>query len=247
MAELKITSLKKQYYSGAIALENFDLTVNDGESMAVYGLDASGKSTLIRLIAGLDEVTEGNILLNGKDITAMPAKERNIAYISRDAALDNRVSVYDNLAYGLRARKIPEPVIEVKVKAVADLLNLGDLLLRKPKSLTTLQRRRVVLGRAVARDPEIYLFDDPVGGMDADLRDNLLKDLVALQLRLKATFVYATDDIAQAVTLADKIAVLEQHTIAQVGTAEELYLHPADEFIADVMGSMKPVTEEVSE
>jgi ABC-type sugar transport system ATPase subunit len=237
MAELKINGLTKKYHSGVVAIDQLNLGIADGECVALFGLDRSGKSTLLRMLAGLEEVTEGTVTLGKRDITDLSTKDRNLAFVFRDTALDNRVSVYDNLAFGLRARKVPEPVVDVKVKAVAELLSLNDLLLRKPKTLSVLQRRRILLGRTMTRDPEVYLFDDPLAGIDDDLKKAVLSDLVKVQARLNATFLYATDDIWQAVTLADRIAVLSEGKLVQVDTPENLYAHPANELVAEIMGS----------
>jgi ABC-type sugar transport system ATPase subunit len=237
MAELKINGLTKKYHSGVVAIDQLNLDIADGECVALFGLDRSGKSTLLRMLAGLEEVTEGTVTLGKRDITDLSTKDRNLAFVFRDTALDNRVSVYDNLAFGLRARKVPEPVVDVKVKAVAELLSLNDLLLRKPKTLSVLQRRRILLGRTMTRDPEVYLFDDPLAGIDDDLKKAVLSDLVKVQARLNATFLYATDDIWQAVTLADRIAVLSEGKLVQVDTPENLYAHPANELVAEIMGS----------
>jgi ABC-type sugar transport system ATPase subunit len=237
MAELKINGLTKKYHSGVVAIDQLNLDIADGECVALFGLDRSGKSTLLRMLAGLEEVTEGTVTLGKRDITDLSTKDRNLAFVFRDTALDNRVSVYDNLAFGLRARKVPEPVVDVKVRAVAELLSLSDLLLRKPKTLSVLQRRRILLGRTMTRDPEVYLFDDPLAGIDDDLKKAVLSDLVKVQARLNATFLYATDDIWQAVTLADRIAVLSEGKLVQVDTPQNLYAHPANELVAEIMGS----------
>jgi ABC-type sugar transport system ATPase subunit len=238
MAELKINALTKKYHSGVVAIDQLNLDVGDGECVALFGLDRSGKSTLLRMIAGLEEVTEGRITLGKRDITDLSTRERNLAFVFRDTALDNRVSVYDNLAFGLRARKVPEPVVDVKVKAVAELLSLSDALLRKPKTLSVLQRRRILLGRTMTRDPEVYLFDDPLTGVDDALKKAVLSDLMKAQARLKATFLYATDDIWQAVTMADRIAILSEGKLVQVDTPENLYSRPANELVAEIMGSV---------
>jgi ABC-type sugar transport system ATPase subunit len=238
MAELKINGLTKKYHSGVVAIDRFNLDVADGESVAIFGLDRSGKSTLLRMIAGLEEVTEGTVTLGKRDITDLSTKDRNLAFAFRDTTLDNRVSVYDNLAFGLRARKVPEPVVDVKVKAVAELLSLSDVLLRKPKTLSVLQRRRILLGRTMTRDPEVYLFDDPLTGIDDELKKSILADLVKAQARLKATFLFATDDIWQAVTIADRIAILSEGKLVQVDTPQNLYAHPETELVAEVMGSV---------
>ena len=236
MANLSIKELTKKYHSGVVAVDRFNLEVKDGECVAIFGLDRSGKSTLLRMIAGLEEVTEGTIVLGKRDITNASTKDRNLSFAFRDTALDNKETVYDNLAFGLRSRKMPEPVVEIKVKAVAALLGLADCLQRKPKTLTALQRRRIILGRTMTRDPEVYLFDEPLAGMDAELQNLVLQDLIKAQIRLGATFVYATEDMRQAVSLADRIVILSEGKIVQMDTPENLFNHPVNAFVAEVMG-----------
>ena len=236
MSELNIISLSKTYPGGTVALNDFSLKVNDGESVALFGLERSGKSTLLRMLAGLEPVTSGQILLDGKDVTDLSAKERNVAYALQNASLDNQKSVFDNLAYGLRSRKMPEAAIEVKVKAVAEILGLSDMLTRRPKTLSSVQRRRVILGRTVVREPKVYFFDDVLSGLDGELRDQTLRDILKLQLRLGATFLYATDDITDALTVGSREAILSEGKLVQCDTPENLYNAPANEFVAEIMG-----------
>ncbi|MBQ9081511.1 MAG: ABC transporter ATP-binding protein [Clostridia bacterium] len=236
MAQLKIVSLTKTYPSGVRALDNFSLEIKEGESIALFGLELSGKSTLLRMLAGLESVTQGQILLDGKDVTDLPSKERNVAYAFQNTSLDNQKSVYDNLDYGLKLRKAPAAVIDVKVKAVAEILGLSDILNRKPKTLSATIRRRVLLGRTVVRDPKVYLFDEALSGLDGELRTQTLKDLVKLQIHLGATFVYATDDIAEALTVGDRVAILSEGKLLQCDTPENLYASPVNEFVREIMG-----------
>lgn len=236
MADLKIISLTKKYPSGVVALDGIDLEISSGECVAVFGLDRSGKSTFLRILAGLEPLSEGTIKSGERDITESSAKDRNFAFVFRDSNLDNKDTVFDNLAYGLRARKVPEEVIEIKVKAVAQVLGLAGLLQRKPKTLTATERRRILLGRAVTRDPDVYLFDDPFSGYDEEQKNAVLSDLVVLQKRLKATFVFATDDMRQAMTVADRIVILRSGKIVQIDTPENILANPADDFVAEVTG-----------
>lgn len=243
MSELRIENMTKKYPSGVVALEKINMMVRPGESVAVFGLERSGKSTLLRILAGLEPVTLGHIFLDAKDITETPSKERSVAYVFQSSALDNKKNVYDNLAYGLTLRKASPAVIDIKVKAVADMLGLTDVLTRKPKTITTLQRRRVILGRTIVRDPKVYLFDEPLAGLDEDLCEQTLQDLVTLQVRLKATFVYATENIRDAAIVGSKIAILSEGKLLQFDTAENLYAHPANSFVAEIMGSHKGISE----
>lgn len=237
MSELKIISLTKKYPSGVTALREIDLTVGKRESLAVFGLERSGKSTLLRILAGLEPATSGQVVLDGRDITDIPSKERNMAYVFQNSSLDMQKNVYDNLAYGLKVRKSPAAVIDVKVRAVAEILGLTDVLSRKPKTISSAQRRRVLLGRIVARDPKVYLFDEALSGLNDELYMQSLQDLVALQVRLGATFVYATEDIREALTVGSKVAILSEGRLLQCDTPENLFAHPADDFVAEIMGA----------
>lgn len=237
MSALKITGLSKKYPSGVVALDNFNLEVKEGESVAVLGLDKSGKSTLLRILAGLEDATGGDIFMDSKRITDLPSKDRNMAYAFQNTALDNNATVYDNLAYGLRKRKTPEAVVDVKVRTVAEILGLSDQLQRKPKALGVLQRRRVILGRTVARDPGVYLFDEPLAGLNDELKEQVLQDLVKIQIRLQATFVYATENPREAASVGERIVVLsEGGKTEQIGIAQELFSSPVNEYVAVAMG-----------
>ena len=238
MSVLKIHALTKKYPSGVAALQGIDLTVEKGESLAVFGLERSGKSTFLRVLAGLEPATSGQIVLGGKDITDLPSKERDMAFVYQSSALDMGKSVYDNLAYGLKMRKAPAAVIDVKVRAVAAMLGLTDVLQRKPKTVSALVRRRVVLGRIIARDPKVYLFDEALSGLNPELYEQSVKDLAALQIRLGATFVYATENLREALTVGTKVAVLREGKLLQCDTPVNLFAHPADEYVAELMGSV---------
>lgn len=244
MAELKIISLTKKYPSGVTALQGIDLTVGKGESLAVFGLERSGKSTLLRILAGLEPVTSGQVVLDGKDITDLPSKERDMAYVFQSSSLDMQKSVYDNLAYGLKVRRSPAAVIDVKVRAVAEILGLTDVLSRKPKTVSAALRRRVILGRVIVRDPKVYLFDEALSGLNPELYAQSLQDLAAVQVRLGATFVYATENIREALTVGTKVAILSEGKLLQCDTPENLFAHPANGFVAEIMGSMPAMTEE---
>lgn len=239
MSALKIESLTKKYPGGTLAVDGISLDVADGESVAVFGLERSGKSTLLRMIAGLEDVTQGRILFDGKDVTDAPTKERNVAFAFQGVNLDQQASVYENLAYGLKLRKVPAAVIDVKVRAVAQILGLSSELMRKPKTLTAEKRRLVVFGRTIVRDPKVYLFDDALSGLDESLRESTLRALVGLQIRLNATFLYATDDIREAVSIGSRVAILREGKLVQIDTPERLFAAPADDFVAEIMGAAK--------
>lgn len=237
MANLQLKSVSKIYPSGELALYKNNLQLSDSEFIAVVGGEKCGKTTLLRLIAGLDDVTEGEIIVGGKDVTQEDAKNRDVTMIFQGNTLYPSVSVYENIAYGLRLRKVSDTVIEQRVKAAAELLGLTDILYRKPKALTTEQKQRTVFGRAIAREPKLYLLDDPLSGLDAAMRERLRSVLINLQIRMKGTFVYATKNVNEALTMATRIVVLREGFIEQIDTPANLYDYPANAFVAFTVGS----------
>lgn len=237
MANLQLKSVSKLYPSGALALYKANLNLSDSEFIAVIGGEKSGKSTLLRLIAGLDEVTEGEILIGGKDVTKTPSRDRDVAMIFQGNTLYPSLNVFDNMAYGLQLRKVSKNVIEQRVKAAAELLNLTDVLYRKPKALTTEQKQRACFGRAIVREPKLYLLDDPIAGISAELREKLRSVLINLQMRMRGTFVYATKNVNEALTMATRIVVLREGFIQQVDIPENLYEYPANTYVAFLIGS----------
>ncbi|MCM1545985.1 MAG: ABC transporter ATP-binding protein [Clostridiales bacterium] len=237
MANLQLKSVSKIYPSGELALYKNNLQLSDSEFIAVVGGEKCGKTTLLRLIAGLDEVTEGTILIGDKDVTGEPSKDRDIAMIFQGNTLFPAVNVYENIAYGLRLRKTSNTVIEQRVKAAAELLGLTDVLYRKPKALTTEQKQRAVFGRAIAREPKLYLLDDPLSGLDKAMREKLRSVLINLQVRMNGTFVYATKNVNEALTMATRIVVLREGFIQQIDTPANLYDYPANAFVAFTVGS----------
>ncbi len=237
MANLQLKSVSKIYPSGELALYKNNLQLSDSEFIAVVGGEKCGKTTFLRLIAGLDEVTEGEILVGDKDVTEEPSKDRDITMIFQSNTLYPSLSVFENIAYGLRIRKVSDKVVEQRVKAAAELLGLTDVLYRKPKALTTEQKQKTVFGRAIAREPKLYLLDDPLSGLDKAMREKLRSVLINLQMRMKGTFIYATKNVNEALTMATRILVLREGFIQQIDTPANLYDYPANAFVAFTVGS----------
>lgn len=237
MANLILSSLSKIYPSGELALYKINLNLNAGEFIAVVGGEKSGKTTLLRLIAGLDETTDGKITVGDKDVTETPSRDRDIAMIFQGGTLYQALNVYENMAYGLRMRKTSNAVIEQRVKAAAEILGLSDVLYRKPKVLTAEQKQKVAFGRAIVREPKLYLLDDPIAGLSADVRERLRSVLINLQMRLNGTFVYATKNVNEALTMATRMIVLRDGFLQQIDTPANLYDYPASAYVAFTVGS----------
>lgn len=237
MANLVLKDVSKLYPSGALALCKVNLEVSDKEFIAVIGAEKSGKTTLLRVIAGLDDATSGQIIIGGKDMTGVHPKDRDVAMIFRNDTLYPSINVYENMAYGLKIRKTPQVAVEQRVKAAAEILGLTDVLTRKPKMLTAAQRQRVALGRAIAREPKLYLLDDPIAGLDDNLKAQMRSIIVSLQARMEGTFIYATKNVNEALTMATRVVVLREGVIQQVDTPANLYDYPANAYVGLLVGS----------
>ena len=197
----------------------------------------SGKSTFLRVIAGLEDITEGQVFIDGKDVSDLDSRERDVALVFRNDNLNNSNTVFDNLAYGLTIRKAPQTLIEERVKAVANILGLTEVLSRKPKTLTAAIRQRVALGRAMVREPKLYLFDEPLSGLDDKLRVETLGLIANVQARMESAFIYATKNVAEAMAIATRIVVLNDGQVQQIDTPANLYDYPANEYVALSTGS----------
>jgi ABC-type sugar transport system ATPase subunit len=224
-------------FGDVTVVEEFDLTVGDGELVALVGGSGSGKSTILRLLAGLESVTTGTIRIDGRDITALPARERDVAMVFQDYALYPHMTVRENLTLGLRLRKVARAEIERRLAWAAGMLELTPLLDRKPKQLSGGQRQRVAMGRAMVREPSVFLFDEPLSNLDAGLRAQMRIEIGALQRRLETTTVYVTHDQVEAMTLGDRIVVLADGRIQQVGKPIDLYRAPVNRFVAGFIGT----------
>lgn len=236
MAGVKLSGVRKAYGATTV-LHGIDLNVADGEFVVFVGPSGCGKSTLLRSIAGLEEITGGTIAIDGADVTGLPASERGLAMVFQSYALYPHMSVYANMAFALENMGFKRDEIDKRVKRAAQMLRLTDYLERKPKALSGGQRQRVAIGRAIVRDPKIFLFDEPLSNLDAELRVATRKELAALHAEIGGTMIYVTHDQVEAMTLADRIVVLQGGRIEQVGTPLELYNRPNNLFVAGFIGS----------
>jgi multiple sugar transport system ATP-binding protein len=236
MAQLTLSGITKSFGSTHV-IHGVDLKVEDGEFVVFVGPSGCGKSTLLRIIAGLEEVTSGTIAIDGDDVSRLPASERGLAMVFQSYALYPHMSVYKNMAFALENMGLKAPEIDQRVRRAATMLRLGDYLDRKPKALSGGQRQRVAIGRAIVRDPKIFLFDEPLSNLDAELRVATRKELAGLHAELGGTMIYVTHDQVEAMTLADRIVVLQGGRIEQIGTPLDLYNAPDNLFVAGFIGS----------
>ena len=224
-------------FGDATVIEDFDLQVADGELLVLVGGSGSGKSTILRMLAGLETVTSGRIRIDDRDVTDLAPRDRDVAMVFQDYGLYPHMTVRENLSLGLRLRKIPRPEIDRRVAWAAGVLGLEPLLDRKPKALSGGQRQRVAMGRAMVREPKVFLFDEPLSNLDAGLRAQMRIEIGGLQHRLKTTTVYVTHDQVEAMTLGDRIVVLADGRIQQIGRPIELYHSPVNRFVAGFIGT----------
>ncbi|MGR4842812.1 ABC transporter ATP-binding protein [Rhizobium sp. LARHSG275] len=236
MAELTLKQVRKSF--GALeVIKGIDLEVASGEFVVFVGPSGCGKSTLLRIIAGLEETTSGALTIGGKDVTYAEPSERGIAMVFQSYALYPHMTVAENIGFGLSLAQRPKAEIAAKVAATAETLQLTQLLERKPKALSGGQRQRVAIGRAIIRDPKVFLFDEPLSNLDASLRAQMRLEISDLHARLKSTMIYVTHDQVEAMTMADKIVVLKGGAVEQIGSPMELYRNPATPFVAGFIGS----------
>ena len=236
MGSIKIQQLTKSFGDTEV-LKGIDLDIKDGEFLILVGPSGCGKSTLMNSIAGLEDVSSGDILIDGDNVTDLSPKERDIAMVFQSYALYPTMSVSRNISFGLEMRKVPKAEIAKTVADVSQLLQIEHLLDRKPSALSGGQRQRVAMGRALARNPRVFLFDEPLSNLDAKLRVEMRTEIKKLHKRLGTTIVYVTHDQVEAMTLADRIAVMKDGQVQQLGTPYEIYNNPANRFVADFMGS----------
>ena len=237
MASVRLDGVEKVYPNGHVAARGLDFEIADGEFMVLVGPSGCGKSTALRMIAGLEAPTSGRVLIGSRDVTALPPQERDIAMVFQSYALYPHMTVRDNLGFGLRMRGASRDEIAERVRRAAAALGLGLVLERKPGQLSGGQRQRVALGRAIVRDPQVFLFDEPLSNLDARLRVETRAELARLHRRLRATIVYVTHDQEEALTLGDRIAVMHGGTVQQVAPPMEVYRRPATAFVAGFVGS----------
>ena len=238
MAQVTLNKLQKSY--GRVdVIHGVDLAIESGEFIVFVGPSGCGKSTLLRMIAGLEEITGGDLSIGNEIVNDIVPAERGVAMVFQSYALYPHMSVFDNMAFGLRQAKTPKDEIDSRVRAAAEILQITDYLDRLPKHLSGGQRQRVAIGRAIVRDPKVFLFDEPLSNLDAALRVQTRIEIASLHERLDATMIYVTHDQVEAMTLADRIVVLNAGNIEQVGSPLELYNHPANLFVAEFIGSPK--------
>lgn len=239
MAQLVLDKIQKRYGSGSQVIKPLDLEIDSGEFVVVVGPSGCGKSTLLRMVAGLEEISSGEMRIDGVCVNDDSPAERGIGMVFQSYALYPHMTVYQNMAFALEMAKVPAKQIDEKVRESARILQLEPLLDRRPKDLSGGQRQRVAIGRAIVREPGLFLFDEPLSNLDASLRVQMRMEIAALHKRINATILYVTHDQVEAMTLADRIVVLNQGQIEQVGTPLELYDRPANVFVAQFIGSPK--------
>jgi len=237
MAKVELKGIKKVYEGGVTAVEDCNVVIEDKEFVVLVGPSGCGKSTTLRMVAGLEDITEGELYIDGELMNDVPPKDRNIAMVFQNYALYPHMSVYENMAFGLRIKKVPKDEIDRRVKDAAKILDIEKFLDRKPKALSGGQRQRVAVGRAIVRNPKVFLFDEPLSNLDAKLRVQMRAELSGLHLRLNATIIYVTHDQVEAMTMASKIVVMKDGRVQQIGSPLYLYNHPNNKFVAGFIGS----------
>ena len=237
MGAININNVGKIYPNGTRALEDVNIEINDGEFVVLVGPSGCGKTTLLRMVAGLEDITEGEISIENKVVNEIAPKDRDIAMVFQNYALYPHMSVYDNMAFSLKLRKLPKDEIDQKVKDAAKTLEIDELLERKPKALSGGQRQRVAMGRAIVRNPQAFLMDEPLSNLDAKLRVQMRAELGELHSQLETTTLYVTHDQVEALTMGDRVAVIRKGVLQQIDTPREIYLYPKNIFVAGFIGS----------
>jgi multiple sugar transport system ATP-binding protein len=236
MASVTLQDLTKRF-DKVVAVNRINLEIPDKEFVVFVGPSGCGKTTTLRMIAGLEEATEGTIMIGDRVVNDVPPKDRNIAMVFQNYALYPHMNVYKNMAFGLKLRRTPKPEIDRRVREAARILGIEDLLDRKPRQLSGGQRQRVAVGRAIVRQPEVFLFDEPLSNLDAKLRVQMRSELIKLHYQLEATMIYVTHDQVEAMTMGDRIVIMNNGEIQQVGAPMEVYDHPVNLFVAGFIGS----------
>lgn len=236
MAEVTLKNIQKTYDKNAV-ISGVDLEIKDKEFLVLVGASGCGKSTILRMIAGLEEISGGEIFIGDKKVNKIPPKDRDIAFVFQSYALYPHMTVRENIAFGLKMRKMSQEVIDQKVQEASEILNLSELLERKPRQLSGGQRQRVALGRAIVREPKVFLMDEPLSNLDAKLRVQMRSEIKKLHEKLQTTFIYVTHDQTEALTMGDRIVVLDKGVIQQVDTPDNIYKNPTNTFVAGFVGS----------
>ncbi len=237
MAKVTLKNIKKVYDKNVTAVHDFNLEIADKEFIVLVGPSGCGKSTTLRMVAGLEEITDGELYIDDKLVNAVPPKDRDIAMVFQNYALYPHMTVYENLAFALKLRKEKKDEIERKVQQAAEILGITELLKRKPKALSGGQRQRVAIGRAIVREPKVFLMDEPLSNLDAKLRNQMRAEIIKLRERIDTTFIYVTHDQIEAMTLGDRIVIMKDGWIYQIGTSQDVFNRPANKFVASFIGT----------
>lgn len=237
MASLSLKNIRKVYDNRFTAVDDFNLEIEDKEFIVFVGPSGCGKSTTLRMIAGLEEITSGELYIDGKLVNSIAPKDRDIAMVFQNYALYPHMTVYENMAFALKLRKMPKAEIKKRVQEAAEILGITEYLQRKPKALSGGQRQRVAIGRAIVREPKVFLMDEPLSNLDAKLRNQMRAEIIKLRQRIDTTFVYVTHDQTEAMTLGDRIVIMKDGFIQQIGTPQEVFNHPINVFVAGFIGS----------
>ena len=236
MSEVVIKNLRKVYDGNVLSVHDFNLTIKDKEFIVLVGPSGCGKSTSLRMVAGLEEITSGELYIDGKLMNDVAPKDRDIAMVFQSYALYPHMTVYDNMAFALKLKKTPKDEIDKKVREAAEILDITQYLDRKPKALSGGQRQRVAIGRAMVRDPKVFLMDEPLSNLDAKLRNQMRAEIIKLRQRINTTFMYVTHDQTEAMTLADRIVIMKDGYVNQIGTPQDLFSKPVNLFVAGFIG-----------
>ena len=237
MSSVTLKNICKVYNKNIVAVDNFTMCIEDKEFIVLVGPSGCGKTTTLRMIAGLEEISSGELLIDNKVMNAVEPKDRDIAMVFQNYALYPHLTVFDNMAFGLRLRRLPKNEIIKRIEHTAAILGIEQYLKRKPRALSGGQRQRVAIGRAIVREPKVFLMDEPLSNLDAKLRNQMRAELIQLHKRLKTTFIYVTHDQTEAMTLGTRVVVMKDGIIQQIGTPNDVYTHPKNVFVAGFIGS----------
>ena len=237
MAKVTLKGVKKVYDKSVTAVQEFNLEIADKEFIVLVGPSGCGKSTTLRMVAGLEEISSGELYIDERLVNDVPPKDRDIAMVFQNYALYPHMTVFENMAFALKLRHVDKNEIDAKVKAAAEILSITDLLKRKPKALSGGQRQRVAIGRAIVREPKVFLMDEPLSNLDAKLRNQMRAEIIKLRQSVNTTFLYVTHDQTEAMTLGDRIVIMKDGLIQQIGTPQQVFNHPANLFVAGFIGS----------
>ena len=249
MSKVELKNISKVYEGGVKAVDDVTITIEDREFVVLVGPSGCGKSTTLRMIAGLEDISSGELFIDAELMNYVQPRDRNIAMVFQNYALYPHMTVYDNMAFGLKIKKVPKAEIDARVREAARILDIEEYLTRRPKALSGGQRQRVAVGRAIVRQPKVFLFDEPLSNLDAKLRVQMRAEIIALHKRLAATIVYVTHDQVEAMTMGDKIVIMKDGVVQQIGAPLFVYHHPANKFVAGFIGSppMNFLTETLTE